>query len=83
MKGLGSRGLEAEEENMRTITRTELAQRSLRELAALYAWIANEVLRVRYGSPEWQAGMRSLENIREEQAARQVIAQPRPRGPGF
>ena len=83
MKGLGCRGLEAEEENMRTITRTELAQRSPRELAALYAWIANEVLLVRYGSAAWQAGMRSLENIREEQAARQVIAQPRPRGPGF
>jgi hypothetical protein len=69
---------------MRLITRMELTQYSSKELAALYAWIADEVLRVRYGSPEWKAGMASMENIRAEQAARHVIVRPKPpRGPGF
>jgi hypothetical protein len=66
---------------MRIITRTELAQRSPRELAALYAWVSHDVLNMRYQSPEWQAGMISLENIRQEQASRKTA--PRPRSPGF
>jgi hypothetical protein len=83
MKGLGCRGLEAEEENMRIITRNELAHYSPRELVALYAWIAEEILYMQYGSPEWHAAMRTLQNILEEQQARQVIVRPKPRGPGF
>ena len=54
-EGLESRGLEQEEENMRVISRNELAHRSARELAALYAWVSDEVFRTRYLSPEWQA----------------------------
>ena len=62
---------------MRVFTRTELTHRSARELAALYAWITDEMLRTRYLSPDWEAGMVSLENIRREQAARRLV----PRGP--
>lgn len=65
---------------MRVITHNELVHRSTRELAALYAWVYEEILCVRYGSPEWQNGMLTLENIRSEQAARKS-APPRPRGP--
>jgi len=68
---------------MRIITRTELTHRTPRELAALYAWMAAEIIYLRYGSPEWLAAARSLEIIREEQATRQVIAPSRPRGPGM
>ena len=64
---------------MRIITRAELAHRSPRELAALYAWVSDQVLNTRYESPEWQSGMITLENIRREQAARNL--RPRPLGP--
>ena len=62
---------------MRVISRTELKHRSTRELAALYAWVSEEMLQARYLSPAWQAGMMSLENIRTEQAARNRL-RPRP-----
>jgi hypothetical protein len=83
MKGLECRGLEAEEENMRIITRDELAYRSKYDLDALLAAVLEEIAHAKPGSPEWEAAMRSLVNIREEQAARQVIVRPKPRGPGF
>ena len=57
MKGLGCRGLETEGKNMRVITRTELAHLSKRELAALYAWVSEQVLHARYESPEWRNGI--------------------------
>jgi hypothetical protein len=63
--------------NMRVISRTELTHRTARELAAMYAWITDEMLRARYLSPEWEAGLLSLENIRREQASRRA----KPRGP--
>ena len=64
---------------MRVITRTELARLSKRELAALYAWVSEEMLRTRYESPEWVNGMITLENILGELAARNTA--PRPPGP--
>jgi hypothetical protein len=64
---------------MRVISRTELAHRSPRELAALFALVSDEVLRTRYQSPEWHQGMTTLENIRREQAAQKT--KPRPPGP--
>ena len=62
---------------MRVITRTELAHLSKRELAALYAWVFDQVLHTRYESPEWSNGMITLENIRNELAARKNAPRPR------
>ena len=81
MKGLGSRGLAAEEENMRLITRAELAHRSKYDLEALLALALLEISTAKQGSPEWNSAQVSLFNIRQELAARHNI--PRPRGPGF
>jgi hypothetical protein len=81
MKGLGCRGLEAEEENMRLITRTELAYRSKYDLDALLTLVLREIGYAQQGSLEWQNAMASLDNIRQEQAARNLA--PRTRGPGF
>jgi hypothetical protein len=81
MKGLGCRGLETEEENMRLITQTELAYRSKYDLDALLSLVLNAIADAKEGSPEWLRAMESLANIRQEQAARWVA--PRPRGPGF
>ena len=81
MKGLGCRGLETEEENMRIITRSELAYRSKYDLDALLAVVLEEIANAKQGSPEWQNAMVSLDNIRQEQAARNATW--RPRGPGF
>jgi hypothetical protein len=64
---------------MRVITQNELRHRSKRELDALYAWIFGEVLQAAHGSPEWQTGMQTLENIRCEQRSRPSA--PKPRGP--
>ena len=61
---------------MRVITRAELAHRSPRELAALYAWVSDQLLNTRYESSEWLIGMITLENIRREQATRSQ--RPRP-----
>jgi hypothetical protein len=80
MKGLGCRGLEADEENMRIITRSELAYRSKYDLDAIYALILREIADAEQGSPEWHSAMVSLANIRYERAARNNT--PRPRGPG-
>ena len=69
---------------MRILTRTELAQYSAKDLEALYGWISDQLLNTRYESPEWQACMISLQNIRMELAARIVApVVPRPCGPGF
>jgi hypothetical protein len=81
MKGLGCRGLEAEEENMRIITQTELAYRSKYDLDALLSLVLNRIAYAKEGSQEWKDAMESLANIRHEQASRNVG--PRPRGPGF
>ena len=81
MKGLGCRGLETEEENMRIITRTELAHRSKYDLDALLALVLQEIAYAKQGSPEWYNALVSLDNIRQEKAAQN--AAPRPRGPGF
>ena len=61
---------------MRVITRTELAPLSKRELAALYAWVFEQVLYTRHESPEWQNGMITLENIRCELASRTRTPRP-------
>ncbi len=81
MKGLGCRGLETEEENMRIISRSELAYRSKWDVDALLALVLQDITYAKQGSPEWHAAMVSLDNIRQEQAARNAV--PRPRGPGF
>jgi len=82
MKGLGCRGLETEEENMRIIIeRTELEHRSKWDLDALLALVLQQIAHAPHGSPEWQNAVWSLNNIRQELAARNVA--PRPRGPGF
>ncbi len=67
---------------MRTITRSELAHLSKHELDGLIAIVLQSISQVGEGSPEWLAGLASLNNIRQEQAARNVAAR-RPRGPGF
>jgi len=79
MKGLGCRGLEAEEENMRLITRTELTHRSKYDLEDLLALALLEISYAKQGSPEWHRAMVSLVNIRQELAAHKMT--PRPRGP--
>ena len=61
---------------MRVISRTELARRNARELAALYAWVSEEIFDAPYGSQERRNGMISLENIRREQARRNRAPQP-------
>jgi hypothetical protein len=82
MKGLRGGGLEAEEENMRIIiARTELEHRSKWDLDALLALVLQQIAHAPHGSPEWQNAVWSLNNIRQELAARN--AAPRPRGPGF
>jgi hypothetical protein len=81
MKGLGCRGLEAEEENMRLLTRRELAHTSKYDLEALLGLALLEISYAKQGSPEWHRAMVSLVNIREELAAHKMI--PRPRGPGL
>jgi hypothetical protein len=82
MKGLGCRGLETKEENMRIIiARTELEHRSKWDLDALLALVLQQIAHAPHGSPEWQNAVWSLNNIRQELAARN--AAPRPRGPGF
>jgi len=69
---------------MRIITQTELAYRSKYDLDALLELVLHEIAHTRQGSPEWKNAMESLDNIRQEQAARYVIARPQPpRGPGF
>jgi hypothetical protein len=81
MKGLGSRGLEAEEENMRLLTRRELAHLSKFDLEALLGLALLEVSYAKQESPEWHRAMASLVNIRQELAAHKMT--PRPRGPGL
>jgi hypothetical protein len=81
MKGLGCRGLEAEEEHMRIIYRGELTYRSKYDLDAILAAVLQEIANTKEGSPEWQNAMLSLNSIRQEQAARNGA--PRPRCPGF
>jgi len=81
MKGLRGGGLEAEEENMRLITQNELAYRSKYDLDALLSLVLNAIADAQEGSLEWKNAMVSLDNIRQEQAKRNVG--PRPRGPGF
>jgi hypothetical protein len=66
---------------MRIITRSELAYRGKYDLDAILALVLREISHASQGSPEWQNGMVSLDNIRQERAARNNI--PRPRGPGF
>jgi hypothetical protein len=66
---------------MRIITRTELADRSRGALDALLSRVLNAIAYAKEGSPEWKDAMESLDNIRQEQAARNLA--PRPRGPGF
>jgi hypothetical protein len=66
---------------MRIITRTELAYRSKYDLDAILAVVLQEIAYAKQGSPEWHSALVSLDNIRQEQAARN--AAPRPRGPGF
>jgi hypothetical protein len=66
---------------MRVITRGELAHCTKTELDGLIAIVLREISYARQGSPEWYAGMASLDNIRQAQAARNAV--PRPRGPGF
>jgi hypothetical protein len=66
---------------MRLITRTELAYRSKYDLDALLTAVLQEIAYAKQGSPEWKNAMVSLDNIRQEQAARNLA--PRPRGPGF
>lgn len=63
------------------LTRTELAHRSKYDLDAILAVVLQEIAHAKQGSPEWHNAMISLENIRHEQAARNVV--PRSRGPGF
>jgi len=82
MKGLGCRGLETEEENMRIIIeRTELEHRSKWDLEALLALVLQQIAHAPQGSPEWQNAVWSLNNIRQELAARNAAS--RPRGPKF
>jgi len=81
MKGLRGGGLEAEEENMRIITQTELAFRSRYDLDSLLAVVLHEIAHAKEGSLEWKNAMESLDNIRQEQAKRFLA--PRNRGPGF
>jgi hypothetical protein len=61
---------------MKLITHFELAQRSDRELAALFASVACALPRTTPGSPERRNALASMENIRRERAAR--LARPRP-----
>ena len=69
---------------MNLITRTDLTDLSEAELADLFALISRELAHAKPGSLEWQSCTISLDNIRREQAARRVIARPKPpRGPGF
>ncbi|MEK7996711.1 MAG: hypothetical protein AAB403_23145 [Planctomycetota bacterium] len=69
---------------MRTITRSELAYLNQQELDGLLALVLRNIHYAREGSPEWLCGLASLDNIRQEQAARNATPQPRsPRGPGF
>lgn len=82
MKGLRGGGLEAEEENMRIIIpRTELACRSKWDLDELLALVLQQIAHAPQGSAEWQNAVWSLNNIRQELAARNAAL--RPRGPGF
>ena len=78
MKGLGCRGLETEEENMRNITRIELQYRTGSDLIDLLNRVLLALSYVKEGSPEWHNLMRSLDIIRQEQAAR--TGAPRPCG---
>ena len=66
---------------MRTITRSELVYLNKHELDGLLALVLRNIHYARENSPEWLSGMASLDNIRQEQAARN--AKWRPRGPGF
>lgn len=63
------------------ITRTELGCRSKWDLDALLALVLQEISHAPQGSPEWQNAVVSLNNIRQELAARNAAS--RPRGPGF
>ena len=66
---------------MRNITRIELQYRTGSDLNDLLNRVLLALSYVKEGSPEWQAAMESLDNIRQEQAIRNATA--RPRGPGF
>lgn len=70
---------------MTVITRIELAKLTDGELAALFGRIARALSDAKTGSVEWHHLRISLENIRQEQARRQMAFRPRPkpRGPGF
>ena len=70
---------------MNLITRTELADLTDAELAALFALISRELSEAKPGSVEWQSGVISLDNIRREQAKRRNAVRPRPQpgGPKF
>ena len=63
------------------ITRTELEHRSKWDLDALLALVLQQIAHAPQGSPEWQNAIVSLNNIRQELAARDAAL--RPRGPGF
>lgn len=55
---------------MRLITRFELANRSDKELSAIFRLVSEALQRTRPGSPERTNAIASLENIRREQASR-------------
>ena len=76
MKGLGCRGLETEEENMRVISRTELQYRTKSDLDGLLDQVLLALSYAKEGSPEWHCLMISLDIIRQEQAARNGAPRP-------
>ncbi len=61
---------------MRLITRFELAARSDNELTAIFANVSRQLPRTGVGTPERRNALASLENIRQEQAARLRVPRP-------
>jgi hypothetical protein len=77
MKGLGCRGLETEEENMKLITTSELAFKTLPQLIVLYTMICDALAETEPCSVERANMIASLGYVTR------AIAAHRRRGPTF